>query len=112
MRFHSFHGHYAEEQSVGNEYDIDITLETDIHYDSLKDNLSNTINYEQVYLICKKEMSEPRRLIETVGNEIIKKIEMNFPTVKKTNIVVRKNNPLLGGLVDHAAVELSSEKRI
>ena len=57
-------------------------------------------------------MSEPRRLIETVGNEIIKKIEMNFPTVKKTNIVVRKNNPLLGGLVDHAAVELSSEKRI
>jgi dihydroneopterin aldolase len=110
MRFHSFHGHYAEEQSVGNDYDIDIILETDIEYSSLEDDLNNTINYEKVYSICKNEMSKPRRLIETVGNEIIKEIELNFPLVRKTSIILRKNNPMLGGLVEHAAVELSSEK--
>lgn len=107
MRFHSFHGYYAEEQSVGNTYLLDVTLQTPLELSSLDDELSNTINYESVYQLCKKEMNKPVRLIETVAKSIHDQM-MQLERVSYCKVSIRKMNPLLGGLVDHALVEIES----
>lgn len=107
MRFHSFHGYYAEEQSVGNTYELDVMLRTPLELTDLDDELTNTINYESVYQLCKEEMAKPVRLIETVAKSILDQM-MRFERVAYCKVSIRKMHPLLGGLVDHALVEIES----
>lgn len=106
MRFHSFHGYYAEEQSVGNNYEIDVYIQLNLSMVSLEDDLTNTINYEMVYEICKAEMEVPKRLIETVAQNILTGIRAKIGDVGQCKVSIRKLNPLLGGLVDYALFEI------
>ena len=107
MRFHSFHGYYTEEQSVGNTYELDVLLRTPLKLSNLDDELANTINYESIYRLCKEEMAKPVRLIETVAKSIHDQM-MDLERVNYCKVSIRKMNPLLGGLVDHALVEVES----
>ncbi len=106
MQFHSFHGYYTEEQSVGNTYEVDVLVDLDLINRDLGDDLDNTINYEEIYQICKREMAIPQRLIETVGNRILKELKNTLEPGVVYTVSIRKMNPLLGGLVDHASYEV------
>ncbi len=108
MKFHSFHGYYAEEQSVGNNYEIDVMARAALDLDTLEDDLSRTINYEQVYQICDREMKKPVRLIETVGQNILNALMQELSSEIHFTISIRKMNPLLGGLVDYALIKIES----
>jgi len=108
MKFHSFHGYYAEEQSVGNNYEIDVEARAVLDLEKLEDDLSRTINYEKVYEICDREMKKPVRLIETVGQNILKAMKQELDTEVHYTIRIRKMNPLLGGLVDFALIQIES----
>ena len=105
MRFHSFHGYYAEEQSVGNNYELDVSIQSSRDPENFSDDLAQTVNYETIYQICKDRMLQPVRLIETVAQCILNDIRA-LPGVNFCRVSIRKMNPLLGGLVDHAMVEL------
>ncbi len=106
IRFHSFHGYYAEERSVGNDYEIDIEVELVIDPEELADDLSNTINYEQIYQICKDEMNKPCHLIETVTHNILDRLKRDLDENAHYRICLHKLHPLLGGLVDRASIEV------
>lgn len=106
MRFHSFHGYYTEEQSVGNNYEIDVYITRDLAMDAMHDDLDNTLNYETIYEVCKAEMQVPKRLIETVASNILKDLRKKFGTRGSCKVCIRKLNPLLGGLVDYALIEI------
>ena len=108
MQFHSFHGYYAEEQSVGNTYELDVIAESDIDLETMDDQLENTINYEQIYTICREEMATAQRLIETVAGRILHRLLAEINDSAQYTIRIRKKHPLLGGLVDHALVELKN----
>ncbi|MDH3650939.1 MAG: dihydroneopterin aldolase [Saprospiraceae bacterium] len=108
MEFHSFHGYYTEEQSVGNSYLIDVTIQFPIAPSEMNDSLNKTVNYESIYQICKEEMDVPRHLIETVADDILKQIVQLAPIQSVVSLNLRKKNPLLGGLVKHAMVELTA----
>lgn len=109
MEFHSFHGYYTEEQSVGNNYVIDVIVELPVSPHQMKDSLERTVNYEAIYQICQSEMDDPRHLIETVADSILVKVSGLAPRGSKVWVKLRKSNPLLGGLVNHAMVELHLE---
>lgn len=106
MQFHSFHGYYAEEQSVGNAYELDVLVDLKTMSANLNDDLSNTINYEEIYQICKRQMAIPQRLIETVGNLILADLRNELGTLVTYTVRIKKLSPLLGGLVDHALYEV------
>ena len=106
MKFHSFHGYYAEEQSVGNQYSVDVWIETNLQLEKLDDVLENTINYEEIYQICKREMDSPKRLIETVAQQMCKQLRERFARAEHIKVRIKKMHPLLGGLVNAAVVEI------
>lgn len=127
MRFHALHGFYAEEQIVGNEYMVDVYLETSIQkYDRYaeipEDDLNTTISYETIYHICKLEMKKPVKLIETLAQRILKRIKAQYKNreelqdddqqyhveLKSIQVRVSKFNPPLGGRVHRAYVEVSA----
>uniref|UniRef100_F4C838 7,8-dihydroneopterin aldolase n=1 Tax=Sphingobacterium sp. (strain 21) TaxID=743722 RepID=F4C838_SPHS2 len=104
-RFYAYHGYYHEEQMLGNEFFLDIicfvsnpTLNTD-------DNLVKTINYEELYRIAKEEMAQPKKLLETVVDNILNSIKVNFHEVNEIEVSLRKSNPPFGG--DAATAEVS-----
>lgn len=103
LQFFSFHGLYAEERKVGGEYVVDLFVK----YNSEKKqitSLEETINYEKLYDIVKKEMSQPRDLLEIISQSIAEKIQQLFPSIKEIEITIEKKNPPIAGFKGSVAV--------
>lgn len=106
MHFKAHHGYYLEEQKIGGQYIIDVEMDYDISPAADHDNLDETINYENIYALCKKEMAINRKLIETVGMKIAHRIRAEFPNIGHLVLTIHKINPPINGLVDRASVRI------
>ena len=105
VRFFAFHGFYKEEQSTGNEFIIDIITEFPVTGNG-NDELSNTVNYERLYEISADEMSQPRKLLETVAHGILSKVHQEFPFVNTIDVSIRKLHLPMKGEVKNSFVQL------
>lgn len=106
VRFFAYHGYYPEEQKVGNEFLVDIETETVVE-ENLKDELSDTVNYERLFEIASFEMKTPRKLLETVAHRILKTILAEFSQLAKVRVGIRKLNLPVKGEVKNSLVELT-----
>lgn len=96
MRFHAFHGVYPEEQLLGNDYVMNVEVETGIAVAAKSDNIEQaTVNYETVFQICMIEMAQPRQLLETVVSDVIRHMKRQFPQMKGIKVQLRKLNPAI-----------------
>ena len=106
MKFRANHGVYEEEQILGGDYIIDVTVTTVFTRASVADDISKTINYETIYLICEAAMKQNSRLLENVASRIAMDIKHQFGFIKEMKVRIKKLNPPLGGRVDAAWVEV------
>ncbi|HJW31222.1 MAG TPA: dihydroneopterin aldolase, partial [Saprospiraceae bacterium] len=104
ISFYAHHGYYTHERTRGNNYLVDIGVETDIDKSAVYDDLHLTVNYESLYNICAEVMSHPCHLIETVAYRIAHEIQKSFPHLQSIEVVVHKIAPELGGPVQSAQV--------
>ena len=110
MRFRAHHGLYEEERIIGNDFILDVSVDTDIHYATVVtehdvEKVVHTVNYELVYQICRIEMNKPQKLLETVIEEIVFHLKRHFPNMLMVQIKLRKLSPPIGGQVESAAIE-------
>lgn len=108
IRLYGFHGYYEEEETLGREFILDVQVHADIEEAAEEDELSNSVNYETLYHICQAEFREPVKLLETLANRILDRINRQFDNIKGVKVKVRKMNPPLAGRVDAASVEVRS----
>jgi len=106
MEFYAYHGCFAEEQIIGTRFLVDLFLETDTSEAEDSDDLSKTVNYQEIYLLVKKEMEHKSRLLENVAHRIIEQIALDYPQVKSIKVKVSKMNPPLGGKIERVSVEM------
>ncbi len=106
MEFFAYHGCYPEEQVVGTKFIVDLYIEADLSKSEKNDNLSDTINYQEVYLIVKKEMENNSFLLEHVGKRILNSVKENFPEIREVKVKVSKMNPQLGGKIKNVSISL------
>ncbi|MBI9037866.1 MAG: dihydroneopterin aldolase [Bacteroidales bacterium] len=106
MEFFAYHGCYHEEQLTGTKFIVDLYFEADLSKSEASDKLSDTINYQEVYCIVKKEMETKSFLIEHIGRRILTSVKEHFPKILKTKIKVSKMNPQLGGKINNVSVTL------
>ena len=109
VRFRANHGLYEEERILGNDFMLDIWIDTDIKnatvvHENDMDKVDKTVNYELVYEICRIEMAKPQKLLETVVEEIIYRLKTHFKNMEMVQLKLRKLNPPLGGQVEFAAI--------
>ena len=109
LQFYSHHGYYKEEQVLGGKYVVDIYLDVDLTEAAATDQLTKTINYEQIYQLTKIEMEAHSKLIEHVCKRILDAIKSQFPNVSYIKVRVSKHNPPLKGNVERVFVELESK---
>ncbi len=108
MEFFAYHGCFKEEQVIGTKFRCDLFLEVDTTKAEQTDNLHDTVNYQEVYQVLKKEMDAKSKLLEHVGRRILQRVKHEFPQVKHARLKIRKLNPPLGGKIDFVSVELES----
>jgi len=106
MKFYAFHGYYDFERRIGSNYVVDI--DTEVHIDGdPHDQIDETVNYEDLYQICKKYMGMKYKLLESLAYDIAQEIKENHKKVKTVKVVLQKLNPPLGGKVDKSVIEIS-----
>lgn len=112
ISFYAYHGVLTEEQNVGGKFEADVDMYTDFSSAAENDNLNLTIDYHQVYKLINKAAHEKKYyLIESLAKRIVDEILLNYSSVQKVAVRVRKNNPPLGGVVDYVEVEIIKENK-
>jgi dihydroneopterin aldolase len=107
MEFYAFHGHYREEQIVGSHFMVDVTIETDTDKAGKSDELRDTLNYQAVYLIVKREMEKTSNLLEHIASRILEALYDEMTGIRKATVRVAKLNPVMGGRIGRVSVEVS-----
>ena len=77
IKIYAFHGCLEEEAKIGGNYLVDVMLNTNFFNAAENDDLTQTINYVDINKIVCEEMSIRSKLIEHVGQRIIKRIKKN-----------------------------------
>lgn len=106
MEFYAFHGHFKEEQKVGNKFMVDLKIETDMTKPAESDNLKDAVNYQQAYQIVKRQMEKKSYLLENIAGRILNAIHEEMEGIKKVTVKVAKINPPMGGKIGSVSVTL------
>jgi dihydroneopterin aldolase len=78
MEFYAYHGHFKEEQIVGNRFLVDLTIETDMQVPAKSDDLKDALNYQVAYNVVKEEMQSKSHLLEHIAGRILDSLYDNF----------------------------------
>jgi len=108
MEFYAFHGHYREEQIVGNRFLVDLELETNLDTAAVSDKLEDALNYQQAYQIIKTEMRRKKsNLLENIGKRILDALYDQMSGIEKATLRIRKMHPPLGGPVRSVGITMT-----
>ncbi len=108
MEFYAFHGHYQEEQIVGNRFLVDLELETDMEAPAESDQLEDAVNYQMAYQLIKNEMRRKKsNLLENIGKRILDALFTEMKGIRKATVRVRKMHPPMGGPIRSVGVTMS-----
>jgi dihydroneopterin aldolase len=91
MEFYAFHGHFREEQIVGNKFLVDLIIETDMHIPMKSDNLRDAVNYQKAYEIVKSQMEKKSHLLEHIAGRILDAIYSELSGSRNTVKVSKLN---------------------
>jgi len=109
--FYGYHGVRSEEQSVGGKFEADVDIYTDFSKAAKNDSLNDTIDYHKVYsFVYHLALEQKYYLIEALAVKIADELLKEFKLILKVSVRIRKNNPPLGGVVDHVEVEVVKER--
>jgi len=112
MEFYAFHGHYQEEQIVGNRFLVDLEMEADLATPANSDNLNDAVNYQQAYQIIKNEMRRTKsNLLENIGKRILDALWAEMEGIEKATIRIRKLNPPMGGPIKSVGIKMSRKRK-
>jgi dihydroneopterin aldolase len=107
MEFYAYHGHFKEEQVVGNKFLLNIEIETNCENACNSDNLKDALDYQKVYSLIKEEMDKKSFLLENICTRILDRLYAGFNTIEKATIKVSKINPPMGGQIKKVSITMS-----
>jgi dihydroneopterin aldolase len=110
LQFHAFHGLYPDERVHGNQFLVDVIIDTRFEQRSFEDDLTGTLDYVAIYKVIQEEMINPGLLLESVVQRMVTRIINEFPSSQKVEISLSKLNPPIGGECEQAIVTISEEK--
>lgn len=106
------HGCHIEEQQHGQIFKVDIELNLNLEKAGKTDDINETVDYPQVLFDVEKIVGgTPRKLIETVAEEIAETLLKNYPCVESLKVVLHKPNAPLLVRYAEAAVEISRRRK-
>lgn len=108
MRFYTYNGVFEEENKLGQQLSIDVTVHYPIETLVHDDDLTTTISYVDIYQAVEKiATTQQFNLIESLANTILQDLLTRFPNVEKVDVAVKKLYIPLPGIYDPFVVSVS-----
>lgn len=111
MEFYGYHGVFPEETKLGQRFGVDLRVEMDLSKAGKSDNLEDSVNYGELYQVCKGIVEgEPYKLVEAVAEKIASAILDRFSAVEACHVKVIKPDPPIPGHYKSVAVEITRSR--
>ena len=106
IKFHGFHGLTRLERQIGVRLSVDVTLDVDLERSGRSDRVADTIDYRKVHQrVVEIGRGPSHHLLESFALTVIDALLQEFHADKVT-LRVRKETPVLDGIVDAVGVEM------
>ncbi len=111
MEFYGYHGCFEEENRLGQRFRVTMELSLDLKPAGVADDLDASVNYGQVFEVCREVVEgKPYNLIETVAEQISTRILNQFERVQECKVTVIKPDPPIPGHYRSVAVEITRSR--
>ena len=99
LRFWGRHGHFPNEQDLGNRFEVDVDIELDANPAAELDRIDLTVDLSRVYDIVRRHVEgEPCQLLEALAGRIAAEV-ITLEKVEAVTLRVRKLMPPFPGSV-------------
>lgn len=107
LTFYGYHGVHPDERQRGQRFVVDVALSLDLRPAGRSDDLTQTINYSQVYHLVGQIVEGPAcNLIEAVAERIAQAILDQTPATAVSVRVTKPWAPVQGMTAGEVAVEI------
>ncbi len=111
MEFYGYHGVFPEETRLGQRFIVDLMVEADLRRAGESDDLTYSINYGELYELCKGIVEgPPSKLVEAVAEKIAQACLSQFTRVMTCTVRVTKPDPPIPGHYESVAVEITRSR--
>ena len=110
VRVYAHHGCLSEEEVLGSDYLVQLSVTANLLPSSISDALEDTVDYVALNTIIKEEMAIRAKLLETVAKRINDRVLKEHAQVSATTVTVAKMNPPIGGDVELVEVQLTTTR--
>ena len=107
IKFHGYHGLTRQERQIGVRLSVDVTLEVDLTRAGRTDRVADTVNYQRVHArVVELGRGHSHHLLESFASNVLDALLDDFPAVQRIVLRVRKETPVLDGIVDSVGVQM------
>lgn len=108
MEFYGYHGVFPEETKLGQKFRMQATLFLNTALAGRRDDLTKSVHYGEAFYVIKEIVEgNPVKLLETLAENIAKKLLEIYPMIEVCTIQVEKMNPPIPGHTGTVAVEVT-----
>lgn len=97
-------GYYPEERQTGTDFIVSLEIAADFSGTEAKDDIAETVNYEDLAKVIKNEMAVPAKLIEHTAHRIKREILALSPAVRSLRLELKKLHPSLALKTESASI--------
>ena len=111
IRFHGYHGVAEAERQLGQKYEIDLELMTDLSAAGKSDDLTRTIDYAQVVQrVIEIGTQGSFQLFEALAESIAESLFAQFQ-IEEVRITLKKLSPPIEPRLTYAGVEIRRKRK-
>lgn len=111
MRFYGRHGVLKEEKILGQRFNVDVDVGSDLSVAGRTDQLSDTLNYVRVFQVAKEIVEGPPcNLVEKVAQNIADGVLRELPQAQHVRVRIMKPHVALPGVLDGIGVEIVRDR--
>ena len=107
MTFQACHGVGAEEKNIPQTFQVDLEIYLDLQSAGTSDNLNDTINYDQVFHLVERIVTQENYdLIEALAEQIARTLLTAFHQMQGLEVTVYKPQAPVQGDFEYFAVKI------
>jgi dihydroneopterin aldolase len=111
IKFHGFHGLTRMEREIGVRLAVDVVVDVDLEGAGREDDVKKTVDYRRVHQrVVEIGRGKSHMLLESFAWTLIRALLKEFGAAERVTVRVRKETPVLDGIVDSIGVEMTRSR--
>ncbi|MFC0014547.1 MULTISPECIES: dihydroneopterin aldolase [Allobacillus] len=111
MMFYGYHGLFAEENKLGQRFNVDVELMGDFRKAGQTDRMEDSIDYGKVYEVTKGIMEgKAHNLLESLAESIAQSMFESFSLLDVISVYIDKPGPPIPGYYQSVGVEVTRKR--